>query len=70
MRVPVRYWTATPTGGKGAGVGQTTDDTGYHWEALPGIVDGYPRQVLLLLLRCGTLQHMLDLGVKPSRSGL
>ena len=31
------YWTASPLGHGGAGVGETTDQTGYHWRALPPI---------------------------------
>ena len=36
------YWTATPLGHGGAGVGVTTDLTGRHWKALPPITDGFP----------------------------
>lgn len=34
----IGYWTASPSAGfAGAGVGETTDLTGYHWKALPPI---------------------------------
>lgn len=36
------YWTATPDAGVGAGVGQTVDQSGMHWEALPPITTGFP----------------------------
>ena len=31
------FWTASPSGHGGAGVGETTDQTGHHWKALPPI---------------------------------
>lgn len=34
------YWTASPSGHGGAGVGETTDLTGHHWKALPPVTDG------------------------------
>lgn len=40
------YWTATPNGHGGAGVGETTDLTGYHWKALPPIMEHMPPQNL------------------------
>jgi hypothetical protein len=36
------YWTASPSGHGGAGVGETTDLTGYHWRALPLITANMP----------------------------
>ena len=36
------FWTASPSGHGGAGVGETTDQTGHHWKALPPVTDGYP----------------------------
>ena len=36
------YWTASPEGHGGAGVGETIDQTGYHWRALPPITAGMP----------------------------
>ena len=36
------FWTASPVGHGGAGVGETTDQTGHHWKALPPITDGFP----------------------------
>ena len=36
------FWTASPACGHGAGVGETTDQTGHHWKALPPITDGIP----------------------------
>ena len=38
------YWTASPQpAGKGAGVGETIDGTGYHWQSLPPITEGFPK---------------------------
>lgn len=34
------YWTASPSGHGGAGVGETTDLSGHHWKALPPVTDG------------------------------
>ena len=38
----IGYWTASPSGHGGAGVGETTDLTGYHWRALPPITANMP----------------------------
>ena len=38
------FWTASPnvSGDVGAGVGETTDGSGYHWRSLPPIIDELP----------------------------
>eukprot|EP01051_Picozoa_sp_SAG22_P010362 SAG22_NODE_930_length_6462_cov_4.402326_1_plen_338_part_00 len=42
----IGYWTASPSGHGGAGLGETTDLTGYHWKALPPITENMPTQDL------------------------
>jgi len=53
------FWTASPSGGHGAGVGETTDQTGHHWKALPPITDGFPNAEVGSTVVLGGKYYML-----------
>ena len=53
------YWTASPSGHGGAGVGETTDKTGHHWKALPPVTDGYPGGEVGSVVVLGKKYYML-----------
>jgi hypothetical protein len=53
------FWTASPTGHGGAGVGETIDQTGHHWKALPPITDGFPGAELGSTVVLGGKYYML-----------
>ena len=55
----IGYWTATPDAGVGAGVGETTDATGYHWRALPPITAGFPAGEVGSVIVLGGRYYML-----------
>ena len=53
------FWTASPTGHGGAGVGETTDQTGQHWKALPPITAGFPAAEVGSTVALGGKYYML-----------
>jgi hypothetical protein len=53
------FWTASPSGHGGVGVGETTDQTGHHWKALPPITTGFPAAELGSTVVLGGKYYML-----------